>query len=101
MKIAHSDEGAPIAVAVWNTSVNITLSGTSTQSAAIPVGVTVARLTATEPCWVVTKGTNPTATTSSTYLPAGLVEYVRVTAGDKIAALQAGSGGTLNITYCE
>jgi len=42
----------------------------------------------------VTIGPTPTATTSDTFIPAGVVEYLKVLHGDKIAV----TGGILNVT---
>jgi hypothetical protein len=57
----------------------------------------VVRVVATTDCFFTTAAT-PTATTSSVYLPAGAVEYVRVNAGDKISAIRRSQDGTLYVT---
>lgn len=43
-------------------------------------------------------GSNPTATTSSEFLPANTVEYKKINSGDKIAHIQASAGGSLYIS---
>jgi len=67
--------------------------GDSTGSSGIngggPVGVIVAI------------GTNPTATTSSTFLPFYSVEYFKIAPGSKIAAIKNATAGTLYVTECE
>lgn len=41
---------------------------------------------------------SPTATTSDPFLPANWVEYVTVTPGQKISAIQAATGGLVTAT---
>jgi hypothetical protein len=85
------------------TTLILALSATSAQSAAIggagsPSTLETVRLCSTVDCWL-TVGSNPTAmvgTAASFLLPAGLVEYIDVTGGDKIAGI-AGGAGTLSI----
>lgn len=43
-------------------------------------------------------GNAPTATTSDPIFPAGAVEYVTITPGQKVSAVQVSSGGTLSVT---
>jgi len=77
----------------------VSVSGTSAQSAAISGGsgpYELIRLVSTTNCHV-EFGTNPTATTNSAYLPAGVVEYFKVNTGEKVAAIQNSSSGTLHI----
>jgi hypothetical protein len=45
-------------------------------------------------------GTNPTATTSNTILPCGLIEYLVVSPGDKLAVLRGG-GTNVDISVTE
>lgn len=81
------------------------VSGTSAQSAAIGTAgaapgtdVTV-RLVATTDCWLAF-GTNPTAVADAAdaiFLPSGVVEYMDVVAGSKIAVIQNSGSGKLNI----
>ena len=85
------------------TSQNVTVSGSSAQSTAFgTAGIrynVLVRLVSTTNCRFVT-GANPTATSTSTYLPAGLVEFTEIKQGDKLAVIQDSAGGTLNITAC-
>jgi hypothetical protein len=42
-------------------------------------------------------GTNPTATSSSLYLPANVPEYFAVRESCEVAVLQVSTGGTLSV----
>lgn len=82
----------------------LAFTGTSAQSAALSdltrtskARAGTFRIVASADCFIAI-GVNPTATTSSIYLPAGLVEYIDVPAGSKIAAIQSSGAGNLNIT---
>ncbi len=75
---------------------NVTIGAASVQSTALGANTRIARVVATVACWI-EFGANPTATTSSVYLPANLVEYFVVSPSSKIAVIQAATGGTLNI----
>ena len=76
-------------------AVHVDFTGTSAQSSAITA--TVVELSATAACHVLF-GSNPTALSSSTYLPANVVVRYAFTSGQKIAAIQHSAGGTLYIT---
>jgi hypothetical protein len=54
------------------------------------------RLASTTACWYVVAGT-PVATTSDVYLPAGVIEIIKVNPGEKVAAIQASAGGTMSV----
>lgn len=58
---------------------------------------TVARLCASVDCRIAV-GASPTATASSMRLPAGIVEYIGVTVGDKIAVIREAADGALTVT---
>lgn len=59
------------------------------------------RLCATTDCWVAF-GENPTAVAGAgVFLPAGTIEYWRMTAGERVAAVQATSGGSLSVVILE
>lgn len=82
-----------------------TVSGSSVQSAAIgtadatPGADVTVRLVSTTDCWLAF-GASPTAVAGATdaiFLPSGIVEYMDVVAGTKIAAIQNSAGGSLNI----
>ena len=55
------------------------------------------RIVSTTACHYVT-GKTPTATTSLSYLPADVVEYVDITPGEKVAFIQNAAGGTAFVT---
>lgn len=73
----------------------------SVQSTAVSTNVDVIRVVSTTDCHIQI-GTNPTATTSSTFLPAGVVEYIGIKGGDKVAAIKrsGGTAGQLFVTEC-
>ena len=65
---------------------------------AVAVSTTCVRLVSTTDCFFAI-GSTPTATTSSCFLPANVVEYVRVIGNsDKVAVLQSTSSGTLYVS---
>ena len=69
----------------------------STQSTATSLNTRIVRLVCTTDCHIAI-GADPTATTSSTFLPAYSVEYFKLVGGDKIAAIKATSAGALFVT---
>jgi hypothetical protein len=79
----------------------VTVAGTSAATTN-PVGsrIELIRVISSTDCYIEI-GTTPTATVTSMYLPAYLVEYFRVASGtDKVAVLQVATGGTLFVTEC-
>ena len=83
------------------TTQTITTSGTSAAiSTAFAAGTTVIRVVATEDVHVAFAA-SPTATTSDAFLPSNQVEYFKVTAGEKIAAIQNSTAGTVYVTEME
>jgi|TARA_R100000149_G_C5877403_1_gene141391 hypothetical protein len=76
----------------------VTTSGSSAAtSSGFSAGTTVVRLVATEDVHFVF-GASPTADDTKSFLPAKQVEYFKVTAGDKCAAIQSSAGGYLYVT---
>lgn len=75
----------------------VAFTGTSAQSAVLSSNIKIARVSADAACYIAF-GSNPTATTSSHFLPAGVVEYIQVNDSQKIAALQVSAAGTLYIS---
>lgn len=58
------------------------------------------RLSATAACYyLVTEDASPTAasSTNGTYLPANVIEYVIVSPGQTLTAIQASAAGSLNV----
>lgn len=61
-------------------------------------GKTVVRVVSDQACYIAI-GVDATANTStSTYLPAGVVEYFKVADGHRVSAVQVSAGGTLYVT---
>lgn len=79
-----------------NVAQKVTVGGSSTQSAAFNAVTKLVRLLSTVDCYVAF-GSNPTATSSSLYMVAGVPEYFAVDPGSKVAVLQVASGGNLSI----
>ena len=77
------------------TTEKITSSGTSVQSTAISDNIFYVRIAADAACHLEI-GVNPTATTSSIYLPAEDYEYFKISPGEKIAVI-----GTVNLYVTE
>lgn len=80
------------------TTQKVTTSGTSAATSnAIGNGIYVVRLVCTEECYIAI-GASPTATANDFLLPADTVEYFGIRGGQKVAALQVSTGGTLFVT---
>ncbi len=69
----------------------------STQSSATAENTRIIRVVATTDCHIAT-GSNPTATTNSTFLPAYSIEYFKIVGGHKVAAIKATTAGVLFVT---
>lgn len=78
-------------------TITCAFTASSGQSTAMPDDVSTVRIVANQNCYY-TIGANPTATTSHAYLAAGVVEYIAIKPGEKIAAIRASADGTLFIT---
>ena len=81
---------------VIGTSV-VAISGSSAASSAFASQTTIVRVVSTTDCFI-RFDANPTATSSHMYLPAGVVEYFRVTPGHKVAGIQRSAAGNLYVT---
>lgn len=83
---------------------NITLAATAASSGAFGAQTYQLRLSTTSACWYLisedgTEGATVAASkTNASYLPANVIEYVTVTPGQKLSAIQDSATGTLNIT---
>ena len=75
----------------------VSVASSSAQSAAIAAGIHHVRLVATKNCHYLI-GANPTATTSSVYLPGNVIEKIRLNPGEKIAVIRSSEDGDLHIT---
>jgi hypothetical protein len=71
------------------------MSGTSAQSSAIGANIQYVRLVADAACHY-NIGVNPTATTSTVYLPANEIEIIKISEGEKVAGICA--SGNLYVT---
>ena len=69
----------------------------SVQSTAFSANTRIIRIVATTDCFIAV-GANPTATTSSTFIPFGSVEYFKVAGAVKVAALKSTTAGILYVT---
>jgi len=98
-KIARDKDGQ-IAQCVGLGAAQTVAYNASVQSTAVGINTTVIRVVSTTDCHVAI-GTNPTATTSSTFLPVYSVEYFKIAPGSKIAAIKNATAGTLYVTECE
>lgn len=99
--MAMKMDGTGTAIPVLRIKSNLTpvSYSTTTQSSAVS-GNSVCRVVATTACHLEV-GANPTATTNSMYLPAGVVDYILVPDGQIIAAIQNASAGILYVTVLE
>lgn len=77
----------------------LALSGTAAHTTAAPAGVIAARVVALSDAWVREGAGAVAAANTSMRLPAGTIEYLRVRPGDRISAIQAASGGTVDVTW--
>jgi hypothetical protein len=88
----------PIQALAPGTTQTITTSGSSAViSSVFTADTTVVRIVATKDCHI-TFAAAPTATTSLPFMPANQVEYFKVTAGEKCAAIQSSEAGTVFVT---
>ena len=78
------------------TDQKISTSTSSAASSAFGSNIEYIRIVSDTTCWI-TFGTSPTATNSKTYLPAGEVEYYKVSEGEKVAAILASGTGNLYV----
>jgi hypothetical protein len=77
----------------------VAYTGTSATSAAFGNMTYQVRLSATTACcYKVVEAAGGAATVSDVYLPTNWVEYITVTPGQKISAIQSTAGGTLYVT---
>ena len=71
----------------------VAIGAASAQSTAFSANATVGRFFATSDCLILF-GANPTALSTSHFLPAGVVEYFGIVGGQKVAVIQASAAGT-------
>lgn len=75
----------------------ITTSGTSQQSSAFAATTSVVYVYATADTFLAF-GSNPTASSSTHFLPLGTIQYYMVDPATKLAAIQSTASGTLYIS---
>jgi hypothetical protein len=80
------------------TAENVTTSGTSAASSAIPAQHYEVRVYCTEATYVRVGDGTPTAVVGDTLVGAGGVEYFRCSPGQRVAGLQVSTGGIMNVT---
>ena len=100
MKLTH-DEKNSIAQAVKPISTEkLTIGGTAATAAAFSVETNdgVIRLCADVACFY---AFNEDATTSSVYLPASAIEYVKIGKGDTLSVITGGTSGSIYISEAE
>ncbi len=100
MPKAEQSAGTPTFQAINpGTSQKKAFTATTGQSSAVAAGTSLVRLCATQNCHIAI-GANPTAVADGTglYLPSGVVEYVGITGGHKIAVIRDTADGNLFIT---
>ena len=94
-KLAIDTNAKPMQVVRPATAQNVSISGTAAASSAVTQRI--CRLVSTTDCFYSLIGT---ATTASTFLPAGYVEFIHTYDGDTISAITSGATGSLNVTEC-
>lgn len=100
MPLARDSHGQIVQAPDWSTASTVAITSTSTQSATVADNTTHLRIVSTVDCYVAL-GSNPTATSSSSYLPAGVVEYVAVVPSvTKVAVIRTAADGVLSLTAC-
>jgi hypothetical protein len=91
----NAPEGFP-AIYLGASQVVVT-SSSSQQASSFQTNTSCIRLFSTQDAFIAT-GVNPTASNASAFLPGGIIEYIGISKGDKLAVIQASSSGTLYIT---
>lgn len=76
---------------------NVAYTATAAASAAFSAGINHIRLSATTACFYKIQGT-PVATTSDTYLPANVIEIIRVNPGQKISFIRSATDGSASVS---
>jgi hypothetical protein len=77
---------------------NVAIGAASALSAPFSDTTAVVRIVATSACYYRTGSGALTALTTDAYLPLGVVEYIDVNPGDRIAVLQGTAAGVLSVT---
>jgi hypothetical protein len=88
-----------IGTARWGTVTNQNYTGTANTPITVGSGVYKVRLLVTTDAYVRTDSTTSTSSIGA-YMPALTPEYVTVTPGQTITAVQVTTGGSLQVTEC-
>lgn len=95
--LARDSNGNIVYVISPGATQNVAIGAGSLQSTAFGTNTTLIRIVGTAACHYAI-GANPTASATTSYLPANVVEYIGVAPGQKIAVIQDVGAGTFNIT---
>jgi hypothetical protein len=99
-KMPHDGNGKPIPVALWGTMQAVSFDGSVATGNAVATTTKVVRLCATQDCYVLFGASPTAAANTSILLPKGVVEYVEITGGHKVAAIKVATAGILNVVEC-
>jgi hypothetical protein len=80
------------------TAQEVTTGAASAASSAFGSQTFAIRVSCTVACRIIVGDGTPTALATSAYLPANVIEYIRVSPGQKIAAIQETGAGKLSVT---
>lgn len=87
----------PFQCIVPGVSQTIALTSSSVQSSAFAATTSIIRLFATKDCFLIF-GANPTATTAGVFIPGGIIQFLGVVPGQKLAAIESIADGSLYVT---
>ena len=89
-KLTLDRNALPIQVLRPYTTGRVSISGTAAASSAVSADARVLRVVSNTDCFY---AIGSTATTSSVYLPAGMIEYLHVFEGDTVSFITSGASG--------
>lgn len=96
MQVAKDSNGNTFQAVKPVSTEALSISAVAASAAAFGSTTNVIRIVSLAACWYSLEGT---ATTSSVYLPAATVEYIRITPGDTLSVI-AGGASTAYISEC-
>lgn len=97
MQLAVDDSARAVQVMTPVSTEALAVSGTAASAATRNTTTQVIRLICNQPCFYSLTGT---ATTSTVYLPADTIEYVKCAASDTLSIILASGSGTAYISEC-
>jgi len=97
MSLAIDNNANPIQVMTPVSTEALAVSTDAATAAARSTNTSVVRLICNQPCFFSLSGT---ATTSSVYLPADTVEFIKCQASDTLSIILASGSGTAYISEC-